>query len=56
MNYLQISALERLIQNRAELARLQQNAYQTAQSYSWSTIAQQRLAAYEAAINKRDSQ
>ncbi|BDM81685.1 glycosyltransferase family 4 protein [Acaryochloris marina] len=51
-----VESLERLIQNRAELARLQQNAYQTAQSYSWSTIAQQRLAAYEAAINKRDSQ
>lgn len=50
-----VESLERLIHDRSELTRLQQNAYQTAQNYSWFTIAQKRLAAYEAAINKRDS-
>lgn len=50
-----IEALERLIHNRSELSRLQKNAYQTAQNFSWLTIAQQRLTAYEAAIHKRDS-
>ncbi|NJK41754.1 MAG: glycosyltransferase family 4 protein [Acaryochloridaceae cyanobacterium SU_2_1] len=48
-----VDALERLIHNPVELTKLQKNAYQTAQKYSWTTIAQQRLAAYEAALDAR---
>lgn len=46
-------ALERLIGDRAYLQHLRHNAYATAQQYSWMQTAQQRLALYEAALDKR---
>ena len=39
-------ALEELILNPSQLERLRQNAYQTAQDYSWVSIAQKNLALY----------
>lgn len=46
-------SLERLITDRPYLERLRRNAYQTAQSYSWSRIAQQNLALYDKAFQLR---
>ncbi|NEQ71143.1 MAG: glycosyltransferase family 4 protein, partial [Symploca sp. SIO2D2] len=46
-------ALERLITNRPYLEQLRQNAYATAQRYSWSRIAQDRLGVYEAALRQK---
>lgn len=48
-------ALERLINDRTYLETLRRQAYQTAQSYSWSRIAQQNLALYEKARHLRDA-
>lgn len=49
-------ALERLIQDRAQLDRLRRNAYATAQHYSWSQIAQTNLRYYEEAMRRMGSQ
>ncbi len=46
-------ALERLITDRPYLEQLRQKAHQTAQQYSWKTIAQQRLLLYEKALHHR---
>jgi glycosyltransferase involved in cell wall biosynthesis len=46
-------ALERLIHDRSHLERLRYHAYATAQSYSWSRIAQMNLAFYEKARQSR---
>jgi glycosyltransferase involved in cell wall biosynthesis len=42
------TALERLIADRALLHRMRENAHATAQTYTWSENARQRLAVYEA--------
>lgn len=42
-----VHSVENLIQNRPYLEILRQEAYGTAQSYSWAHIAQQRLAIYK---------
>ncbi|MGB3615471.1 MAG: glycosyltransferase family 4 protein, partial [Elainellaceae cyanobacterium] len=41
------TAIERLITNRELLEAMRQNAYDTAQRYSWRAIAKNRLAAYQ---------
>lgn len=46
-------ALETLITNRAHLEKIRQQAYATAQNYSWSIIAQQRLAIYTQALERK---
>ncbi len=46
-------ALERLITDRPYLEQLRHNAYETAQRYSWSRIAQDRLSVYEEALHRR---
>lgn len=46
-------ALERLITNPSYLNQLRHHAYKTAQSYSWSQIAQTNLALYEKARQSR---
>ena len=43
-------ALEKLINDRAELNRLRQNAYHKAQTYSWKSIAQTNVSWYEEAL------
>lgn len=43
-------AVKKLIEDRALLARLRKNAYQTAQNYSWRSVAKSRLAEYEKAL------
>lgn len=50
-----IYALEKLIGDRAYLEQLRRRAYQTAQSYSWSQIAQHNLALYEKARQLKDA-
>lgn len=40
------AALEKLICDRSQLNRMRRNAYQTAQNYSWTNIAQKNLALY----------
>jgi glycosyltransferase involved in cell wall biosynthesis len=45
-------ALERLICDRPFLHQLRCHAYETAQRYSWASIAQSRLLAYEQALQK----
>ncbi|NJP08634.1 MAG: glycosyltransferase family 4 protein [Leptolyngbyaceae cyanobacterium RU_5_1] len=47
-------ALDKLICDRAYLERLRRNAYETAQTYSWSRIAQQNLALYEKVSHLRN--
>jgi len=46
-------ALERLISDRPYLEQLRQNAYHTAQNYSWLNAAQKRLSLYTHAIAQR---
>jgi len=46
-------ALERLITNRSYLEQLRHHAYLTAQSYSWQSVAQNRLALYEEALHPK---
>jgi glycosyltransferase involved in cell wall biosynthesis len=48
-----VQALEHIIHHRAYLEQLRRKAYTTAQSYSWTHIAQQRLAIYEKALERR---
>jgi glycosyltransferase involved in cell wall biosynthesis len=47
-------ALERLISDRPYLEKLRRQAYDTAQNYSWRSVAQQQLALYEKALNIQD--
>ena len=47
------TALEELILNRSQLERLRQNAYQTAQDYSWVSIAQKNLALYRQVLRSK---
>ncbi len=49
-------ALEQLIVDRSLLHQLRQNAYTTAQGYSWKEIAAARLATYEQALNRKRRQ
>ncbi|WP_299410518.1 glycosyltransferase family 4 protein [Acaryochloris sp. IP29b_bin.148] len=49
-------ALEKLIIDRPLLHQLRQNAYTTAQGYSWKKIAAARLATYEQALNTKRHQ
>ncbi|NEQ49243.1 MAG: glycosyltransferase family 4 protein [Leptolyngbya sp. SIO3F4] len=46
-------ALERFICDRDYLNQIRQNAYQTAQQYGWSQIAQKRITLYQDAIAKQ---
>lgn len=46
-------ALDQLLTDRIYLERLRQNAYATAQQFSWLHIAQARLTCYEEAIQKK---
>lgn len=46
-------ALEQLIGNRANLEHMRRNAYTTAQRYSWSCIAKERLYLYEKALKQK---
>ena len=48
-------ALEKLINDRAELNRLRQNAYNTAQKYSWQGIAKKSIPWYEQALERKKS-
>ena len=48
-------ALERLIGDRVYLEQLRRHAYETAQNYSWSSLAQQNLSLYEQAYALRRS-
>ena len=48
------NALEELIRDRSELARLRRNAYQTAQNYSWTDIARQNLALYGQVLQSKN--
>ena len=45
-------AIEKLIKNRKILDRIRLNAYETAQKYSWNSIARNRIAEYEKALNR----
>lgn len=47
-------ALERLIGDRPYLEQLRRQAYATAQKYSWKRIAQDRLAAYQKALQSKN--
>ncbi|MBD2459704.1 glycosyltransferase family 4 protein [Oscillatoria sp. FACHB-1407] len=49
------NALERLINDRVYLEQLRCNAYSTAQHFSWQSIAQARLCAYEATIHQKNT-
>jgi glycosyltransferase involved in cell wall biosynthesis len=44
-------ALEQLISDRPYLEQLRRHAYETAQNYSWRSVAQQQLALYEKALD-----
>jgi glycosyltransferase involved in cell wall biosynthesis len=46
-------ALEKLINDRAELNRLRQNAYNKAQQYSWQSIAKNTIPLYEEALKHK---
>ncbi len=46
-------ALEKLINDRAELNRLRQNAYKKAQQYSWQSIAKNTIPLYEEALKHK---
>lgn len=46
-------ALEDLIANRFKLNQLRQNAYRTAQKYSWQRIAENRTSLYEKALEQK---
>jgi glycosyltransferase involved in cell wall biosynthesis len=48
-------ALEKLINDRAELNRLRQNAYNKAQQYSWQSIAKTRISWYQKALKHKKS-
>ncbi len=50
-----VQALDKLINNLDYLAELQLNAYATAQNYSWSAIAKQRLDLYSKALDQKRS-
>jgi glycosyltransferase involved in cell wall biosynthesis len=45
--------LEKLLANRSYLEQLRQNAYQTAQHYSWMRCAQKRLGLYETGLGRK---
>ena len=47
------TTLEELILNPSQLERLRQNAYQTAQDYSWVSIAQKNLALYRQVLQSK---
>jgi glycosyltransferase involved in cell wall biosynthesis len=47
------NALEKLILNQSYLNELRRNAYTSAQRYSWSRIAKERLAIYEEALARK---
>ncbi|MEO0406180.1 MAG: glycosyltransferase family 4 protein [Cyanobacteria bacterium P01_A01_bin.135] len=47
------TAIEALLTSRERLATLRQNAYSTAQRYSWEAIAKARLAEYESVLQCR---
>ncbi len=49
------NALEKLINDRAELNRLRRNALNTAQKYSWQNIAKTNISWYEKAIEHKKS-
>ena len=49
------NALKELILDRALLNRIRQNAYQTAQDYSWAKVAQQNLNLYQVIQQKKNS-
>ena len=48
-------ALEDLITDRSKLNKLRQNAYHTAQKYSWQSCAKERIALYEEALESKKS-
>jgi glycosyltransferase involved in cell wall biosynthesis len=47
-------AIEQLVNNRSQLDHLRLNAYNKAQHYSWSRIAQQQLSMYEDTLDKKE--
>ena len=49
-------ALEDLITDRSKLNKLRQNAYHTAQKYSWQSCAKERIALYEEKLDHKTSQ
>lgn len=48
-------ALEDLITDRSQLNKLRQNAYHTAQKYSWQSCARERMSLYEEALERKTS-
>ncbi len=48
-------ALEKLINDCAELNKLRQNAHNTAQKYSWQSIAKRNISLYEQALKRKTS-
>lgn len=48
-------ALENLITDRSQLNKLRQNAYNTAQKYSWQRMATERISLYKKALEKKKS-
>jgi glycosyltransferase involved in cell wall biosynthesis len=48
-------ALEKLITDRGQLNKLRQNAYNTAQNYSWQRMAKERISLYEKALEPKTS-
>jgi len=50
------AALEQLIRDQTYLETIRRNAYATAQDYSWSNVANQRLCLYQAALTELHSQ
>jgi glycosyltransferase involved in cell wall biosynthesis len=50
------NALEELILNRSQLNRMRQNAYKTAQDYSWVNIAQKNLALYQQILQQKKAE
>lgn len=46
-------AIEKLIHNRGLLQKIRENAYNTAQNYSWRAVAEERLANYQDVLNHR---
>jgi glycosyltransferase involved in cell wall biosynthesis len=46
-------ALEELILNRSQLDQIRRSAYQTAQNYNWSSVAQTNLALYQQVIQQK---
>ena len=48
-------ALEDLITNRSQLNQMRQNAYNTAQKYSWQRIAKERISLYAKTLEHKQS-